>query len=399
MASALNGLTVLDLTGMGPAAMAAGMLGDMGADVIKVSTPPGASSKGVGAGIDFLEGIDAPAYLDSLRNKKNIGINLKPETGKRLLRQLAEKADVLIEAFRPGVMDRLGVGYDALSSLNPRIIYCSVSGYGQDGPYRDLPGHDANYAAMSGALSLIGHSEDEPPVFAENILADITTAVLHATIGILAAVCARDKTGRGQHVDISMTDGALFSLGSVPEVAEYLMGGNAPKRGQTLFGGAQPCYSVYRTADNKYLTIGTLEPHFWKRFCKTIEREDLVAKQYAPSPQKEQVFEELRRIFVMKTRDEWFDFLTEADVPVGKVLGIDEAFSDPHMLHRRMIIEVDHNRYGKMKQIGFPIKFSDTPWQVQLPGARLGDHTDEVLTGLGLSPEEIQKLRDDAVVC
>ena len=195
MATALNGIKVLDLTGMGPSSFAAGMLGDMGADIIKISTPPGASNKGVGAGIEFIEGIDAPAFFDTPRNKKNIGINFKTDSGKKLFHQLAKTADVVLEAFRPGVMDRLGIGYEAVSKENPRIIYCSVSGFGQTGPYRDLPGHDANYAAMGGALGLIGHSEDTPPVMVENILADMTTAVLQAVIGILMAIIARENTG------------------------------------------------------------------------------------------------------------------------------------------------------------------------------------------------------------
>lgn len=390
---------MLDLAGMGPASMAAGMLGDMGAEVIKVSSPPGASDKGVGAGIDFIEGVDAPAYLDSLRNKKNIGINLKAEAGKDLFLRLARTTDVVIESFRPGVVDRLGVGYDALSKTNPRLILCSVSGYGQSGPYRDLPGHDANYAAMSGVLGLVGYSEDEPPVLVENILADITAAVLQTVIGVLGAICARERTGRGQHVDISMTDGAMFSLSSVPEVAAYLLGGTVPRRGEALFGGAQPCYAVYQTSDGKHLSIGALEPHFWRKLCRAIDREDLIPSQYAPDPKRQEVFSELRRIFRTRPRDEWFELLTGADVPVGKVLGVDEAFSAENTAARQMIVEVDHPRYGKTKQIGFPIKFSDTPWEIRLGGARLGDHTDEVVSGLGYTSEEIRRLRQGGVIC
>ncbi len=399
MTLALKGIRLLDLTGMGPASFAAGMLADMGADVTKISTPPGASDKGVGAGIDFIEGVEASAFYDTPRNKKNIGINLKAESGKKLFFQLIDTADVVLEAFRPGVMDRLGIGYEKASQRNPRIIYCSVSGYGQTGPYRDLPGHDANYAAMGGALGLIGYSADEPPVMAENFIADMTTAVLQAAIGILTAIIAREKTGKGQQVDVSMSDGVLFILSCLPEIAEYLMGGAIPQRGNTLFGGSQPCYAVYKTADGKYLSIGTLEPHFWKRLCRALGRDDLIAKQYAPSPLKEEVFKELRSVFQTKSRNEWFDLLTEADVPVGKVLGIDETCNDPHMQHREMIIEVDHTRWGKSKQIGFPIKFSNTPWQMRIPGARLGEHTDEVLSELGYPPEEIEKLRKDRVVC
>ncbi len=399
MASALEGIKVLDLAGMGPAFLAATMLGDMGAEVIKINTPPGASSRGIGAGIEFIEGVDAPAFLDTLRNEKNIGLNLKSEAGKRIFRELAKTSDVIIESFRPGVMDRLGIGYAAISEINRGIIFCSISGYGQSGPYRDLPGHDANYAAMGGALGLIGHSEKEPPVLAQNIIADITTAVLQTVIGVLAALRARDRTGRGQRVDISMTDGVLFTLSAVPEVGEYLLKGTVPKRGQTLFGGSQPCYAVYETSDRGYISLGALEPHFWQNFCKAIGREDLIPLQYAPSPRKEEVFETLRTIFRSRPRDEWFDLLSRADVPVGKVLGIDEVFSDPHVRHRRMVMEVDHPRWGKAREIGFPIKFSETPCRVRIPAARIGDHTEEVLSTLGYSPEAIQKLRAEGAVC
>ena len=191
MASALSGIKVLDLAGIGPASFAAMMLGDMGADVLKINMPPGASDRGVGGGMTFVDGFDP----GTIRNKRNMAINLKTEAGQRLFHQLAETSDIIIEAFRPGVMDRLGVGYEAISKINPRVIFCSVSGYGQDGPYRDLVGHDNNYAAMGGALGLIGYSADEPPVLVQTVLADMTTGVMQSTIGILLAICAREVSG------------------------------------------------------------------------------------------------------------------------------------------------------------------------------------------------------------
>ncbi len=397
MKSALEGIKVLDITGMGPASYAAQILGDMGAEVIKISQPPKNASRGVGQGVEFMKGMDASVSFDTLRNKKNVGINLKTETGHGLFSRMAESSDVIIESFRPGVMDRLGLGYEEMARINPKIIYCSVSGYGQDSPYRDLPGHDANYAGMGGALAMIGDSKDTAPVFAQNIVADYTTAILQAAIGILLAVCARERTGRGQLVDISMTDGVLSTLNIVPEAMDFLLRGVVPKRGEGLFSGTQPWYSVYQTADDKYITLCPLEPHFWQNMCRAIDREDLIARQY--SQEQDEIFEELRPIFRNKTRDEWFDLLAKADVPVGKVMDVDEIFSEPHVIHRQMVVDVDHPRYGKMKQLGFPIKFSDTPWQIQIPPARLGEHTDEVVSGLGYSTEEIQKLREDGDVC
>lgn len=399
MISALTGTKVLDLTGMGPASIAAMMLGDMGADVIKISMPPKAGDRGVGGGIDFDELPERPAFdLECLRNKKNLALNLKTEAGQDLFYKLAETADVIIESFRPGVMDRLGVGYETVAQKNPGIIFCSVSGYGQNGPYRDLPGHDANYAGMGGALGLVGNSKDEPPVIAQNTFADMTGAILQTVIGILSAICARGNTGKGQLVDISMTDSAVFTLSTIPEVAEYLLRGTVPQRGETIFGGTQPWYSVYRTADNKYLSLCPLEPHFWENLCKALDREDLIAYLYDMGPRRDALYEELREIFRTKTRDEWFELLSKADVPVGKIQDIDEVFSDPHVRHRQMVIEVDHPQYGKVKQIGFPVKLSDTPWEVRIPVALMGEHTGEVLSELGCSEDEINKLREEGVV-
>jgi crotonobetainyl-CoA:carnitine CoA-transferase CaiB-like acyl-CoA transferase len=273
-----------------------------------------------------------------------------------------------------------------------------VSGYGQDSPYRDLVGHDNNYAAMGGALGLIGYSAEEPPVLVQTVLADMTTGVLQSAVGILLAICARERTGRGQQVDISLTDGVVFLLNGMPEVSEYLMSGTVPQRGQGIFGGNQPAYTVYQTKDNKYVTIGCLEPHFWRNLCSALDREDLVPHQYASSPKKEEVFEELKQIFRTKNRDEWFELLSKAEVPVGKVLETDEVFSDPNVLHRQMIFEMDHPKFGKMKQIGQPIKLSDTPWKVRMPAASLGEHTDEILTGQGYSQSDIDALRRDGIV-
>ncbi len=402
MASALSGIKVIDLAGLGPSAIAAMMLGDMGADVLKIDLPPGGGSRGVGEGLPFFpedaeETEKMTAYMATNRNKKNMALNLRSEAGQAIFHKLAKEYDVIIEAFRPGVMDRMNVGYQTLSQINPRIIYCSVSGYGQTGPYRSFPGHDANYAGMGGVLGLIGESKEGAPVIALNIVADVAVAVLQAVIGILLAVCARERTGRGQHVDISMTDGVVSLLIGIPGAGEYLYNGIVPQRGETMTSGTQPFYSVYQTKDNKYLTLCPIEPRFWGNLCRAIGREDFAPHQF-DSNKKDEIYAELRKIFLTRTRDEWFDSLTQADVPVGKVLELDELFSDPQVLHRQMVVDVDHPKFGKVKQIGISIKLSDTPGEIRSLGVTLGKNTTEVMSGLGYSSAEIEELRGQGVI-
>lgn len=402
MASALSGIKVLDMTGLGPSSIAAMMLGDMGAEVIKIDLPPGGGSRGVGEGIPFMpteeEEIErVNAWTATNRNKKSVAINLRTEAGQRVFQKLTQTSDVIIESFRPGVMDRMNAGYQAISKINPRIIYCSVSGYGQTGPYRNFPGHDANYSGMGGVLGLTGESKEGRPVIALNIVADIAVAVFEAVIGILLAVCARERTGRGQHVDISMTDGVVSLLIGVPGAVEYLYTKALPQRGETMTSGNHPYYAVYQTKDNKYLTVCPIEPRFWGNLCRVIGREDLTPQQFDPSKGAE-LRSQLSRIFLTKSRDEWFEILTKADVPVGKVLEMDELFSDPQILHRQMIMELDHPKFGKVQQIGIGIKLSDTPGAARALAHRLGQDTSEVLSGLGYSQSEMNDLRQQGAI-
>lgn len=402
MASALSGIKVLDMAGMGPSSLAAMMLGDMGAEVLKIDLPPGGGSRGVGDGLAFVpenqeEADRITAWTAVNRNKKSLAINLRTEAGQKLFQKIAETSDVIIEAFRPGVMDRMNAGYQAISQINPRIIYCSVSGYGQTGPYRSFPGHDANYVAMGGVLALTGESADGRPIIALNIVADIAVAVYQAVIGILLGICARERTGRGQHVDISMTDGVVHILHMVPGAVEYLRSKVVPKRGETMTSGTQPFYAVYETKDNKYLSLCPIEPRFWANMCRALGKEDLIPHQFDPG-KKDELFAQLRPIFLTKSRDEWFDFLTKADVPVGKVLELDELFTDPQVLARQMVIELDHPRFGKIKQIGIGIKLSDTPGEVRSLAHPLGHDTNEVLAAAGYSQPEIDDLRQQGVI-
>ena len=403
MASALSGIKVIDVCGMGPASLVSMTMGDMGAEVVKVDMPPGGGHKGVGDGLVYLpEKEDEAAKMTAFgaldRNKKKVAINMRTEAGQAVFQRLAKASDVVIEGFRPGVMDRMNVGYPALSKINPRIIYCAVSGFGQTGPYRNYPGHDGNYAGFGGVLGLTGDRVDGPPIMALNIVADMAVAYLNTLIGILLAVCARERTGKGQMVDISMMDGVVGLLAGIPGPVEYPYTGVVPKRGDTLTSGTSPFYAVYETKDKKYLSICPIEPRFWANMCKVLGREDLIPHEFAPSPKKEEMMRDLRNIFLSKTRDEWFDILIKADVPVGKVLDIDEVFKDPQVLARQMVVDIAHPKFGKVKQVGISIKLSDTPGSIRTLAVPLAHDTEEVMSGLGYSKDEIKKLRGEGAI-
>ena len=403
MASALSGIRVIDTCGFGPASLAAMTMGDMGADVIKVEMPPGGGHKGVGEGLvyypeqqDEADRMVAHAAMD--RNKKKVSINMRTEAGQAVFQKLAKTSDVILESFRPGVMDRMNVGYAALSKLNPRVIYCAVSGYGQTGPYRNYVGHDGNYAGFGGILGMTGDQVGGRPVMALNIVADMAVAYLNALAGILMAVYAREKTGKGQMVDISMMDGVIGMLAGVPGAVEYPYSGVKPVLGDTLTSGNNPYYAVFETKDKKYLSVCPIEPRFWANMCKGLGREDLIPHEFATSPKKDEIMADLRKIFLSKTRDEWFATLVKDDVPIGKVLEIDEVFEDPQAKARQMVLEVPHPKFGKVKQVGISIKLSDTPGSIHRLSVPQSHDTDEVMSSLGYSKDEIKKLRGEGAI-
>ena len=403
MALALSGIRVIDTCGFGPASLAAMTMADMGSDVIKVEMPPGGGHRGVGEGLVYYpeqedEAARMVAHSAMDRNKKRVAINMRTESGQAVFQRLAKSSDVVLESFRPGVMDRMNVGHAALSKINPRLIYCAVSGYGQTGPYRNYVGHDGNYAGFGGILGMTGDRTGGPPVMALNIVADMAVAYLNGLVGILLALYAREKTGRGQMVDISMMDGVIGLLAGVPGAVEYPYSGALPVRGETLTSGNNPYYSVYETKDKKWLSICPIEPRFWANMCKAIGREDLIPHEFAAGAKKDEVMADLRRIFLTKTRDEWFDMLAKEDVPVGKVLDIDEVFKDPQALARQMVLDVAHAKFGKIKQVGISIKLSDTPGSIRSLAVPLSHNTEEVMSGLGYSKDEIQKLRGEGAI-
>ena len=400
---ALEGVRTLDLSMLVPGAFCAMLLGDLGADVLKIEAPGATEFRRSVRASALEENRKAAAYYAPDRNKKSIVLNLKSEAGREIFYRLSRRADVIVEGFRPGVAKRLRIDYETINDLNPRIVYCSLSGYGQDGPYRAFPGHDVNYIAMAGVLGLIGSNEGLPAI-PLNLVADFAGAALYGAMGVLAALVARNKTGKGQYVDVAYMDGAIslmtwFDCG-------YFFDGSTLKRGESWLHGAYPYYGVYETKDGRHITIGCLEPHFWENLCRFLGKEEYAPYHFAlehtfhkPEGNKwNEIHSSLREIFLTKTRDEWFELLIRNDVPVGKVYTPDEVFSDPQVLHRQMVIEVEHPTLGKVKQVGIAPKLSSTPGKVRSLSPLPGQHTDEVLQELGYREEEIGNLRREGVV-
>ena len=398
---AVEGIKVLDLSRAVPGSFCTMILGDLGAEVLKVEALEVTGF--VGSGRSPKEGGREAAYFAPNRNKKSIGLNLRSEAGRQIFYRLAQQTDIIVEGFRPGVAKRLGVDYDTINRMNPKIIYCALSGYGQDGPYHTFPGHDINYISMTGVLGLIG-SREGPPVIPLNLVADFAGASLYGAIGILAALVARSRMGKGQYVDIGYIDGVIALMGYYGR--SYFLNGTMPKRGETWFHGAYPYYGVYETKDGKYITIGCIELHFWENLCRLLGREDYIPYHFASEhsfygPEDEEwkeICSYLKQTFLTKTRDEWFELLSQNDIPVGKVYTLDEVFTDPQVLHRQMVIEVEHPTLGKIKQVGIAPKLSGTPGKVRSLAPLLGEHTDEVLQKVGYSREEIENLRQEGVV-
>ena len=395
MSSPLEGIMILDLSRVAPGAYCAMILGDLGADVLKIEQPPKPGL--LGSGLSPIgDGAEREAAYNALnRNKRSMVLNLKSVEAKEIFFKLVERADVVLEGFRPGVVKRLGIDYDTVKERNPKIVYCSITGYGQDGPYRDLPGHDLNYISIPGILSLIG-KKGGPPTIPSNLMADYAGGGMHAALGILAALMARERTGKGQFVDIAMADGVLSMMSR--EFSMYLSSGVLPKRGETLLTGAAPDYNVYETKDGKYISVACLEPQFWENLCTTLDREDLIAHQ-RNEEKKEEIFSAFSDIFRTKTRDEWIHILQEKNVCIAPVNTLDEVLTDPQVLHRRMVVDIDSPEGGKViKQVGISVKLSETPGEIRSLAPLLGQHTEDVLTDLGYSMDRIAEMRDKKVI-
>ena len=399
MSGPLEGIRVLELTRVGPGAYCTMMLADMGAEVLKVEMPPSDKLPGSGASPPA----DQPKQLATSltnRNKRSLTLNLKSPSGRKVLHRLAKDFDVLVEGYRPGVMKRLGGDYETLHGINPRLVYCSLSGYGQDGPYKNYPGHDLNYLSLGGILNLLGEP-DRRPAIPLNIIADYAGASLHGALGIMFALFARERTGEGQHVDVSYLDTTIALLAATPNVRDYFSNGVVPGRGKGVFAGDYAYYGVYKTKDDRLITIACTEPWLWENFCDAVERphlKDCAMKagdfSRPAGAEHDRARQELEPLFLTKTREEWFDLLIRADVCVGKVYDVPEVFQDPQVRHRQMALELDHPEAGRVTQAGIPIKLSETPGGFRNFAPSIGADVDEVLCDAGYSESEIAELRE-----
>lgn len=384
----LKGTRVLDLSRLLPGPYCTLLLADLGANVIKIEEP----GKG-----DYMRELIPGVYEAVNRNKRSVTLNLKNKEGCEILYKMARNADVLVESFRPNVTTRIGIDYPKIKKINNSIIYCSISGYGQDGPYKDRPGHDINYLGIAGALSIPGEINTKPGRPGLPI-GDLSSG-LFAAFSILAAIMLRGKTGRGQYIDVAMTDG-LISWTSV-RAGDFLLGGTAPTQ-ENEMGHLSPSNAVFQTKDKKRMTIGAVENDFWVKLCQALNlNEFLESEDYRTNIKRvkkgKEIYRRLQSLFLTKTRDEWIRILDESGVPCGPVYSFHETFEDPHVKQRKLFTQIQYGREKFLRQVRFPVKFSDYEPRIYYPPPEMGEHTESILLEEGFSKEEIEGLRKRGV--
>lgn len=387
----LDGIKVLDMTRLAPGPFCTMVLGEFGADVLRIEQPIGLPQNEEERNAQKR----ASAFNPLNRNKRSIALDLMQAEAQQVVYKLTETADVYVEGFRPGRVEEMGVDYETLSKINPRLVYCSISGYGQDGPYRGLVGHDINYISFGGALGVIGQAGG-PPVIPSNIVGDYGGGGLLAAMSILSALMVRDRTGRGQYVDISMTDGVLYLLASL--TTNFMAQGTVPQRGTDRLNGGLPQYNVYECADGKYLSVGCLEDRFFDNLVRALGRDDFVGHVGDPA-QREEQFTFFREAFKAKSCDDWFDeLILQGDIAVGKVNDLAEVFRDPQILQRQMLVDAGEWNGETVKQVGIGPKLSKTPGSIRALGPFVGEHTDTVLSDLGYGDDDVARMRERGLV-
>ncbi len=385
----LEGIRVLDLSRLLPGPYCTMLLADLGAEVIKIETPllgdymrlipPFVENPATGETI-------SAAYLMVNRNKKSVALNFRNGRGKDIFMQLTRSADVVVETFRPGAVDRWGIGYEAVRAVNPGVVYCSLSGYGQTGPYRDRAGHDLNYIALGGLLDVNGAAGGPPTPPAVQI-ADLSGGML-AAISILAALVGRGKSGEGRYLDVSLFDAALSWTGTI--IGGSFAAGAKLERGKLQLNGGMACYNVYETQDGEYLTLGAIEPHFWMAFCKAVEREDLNTRQYDYDS-----IPDVAAIIKTRSLADWLTFFEKIDACIEPVRDYGAVFDNPQVRHRGLASKMDVPGLGPIPHIGSVFVFAGSS---NAPPPRLGEHTQEMLTAIGMSDNEINQLEETGVI-
>jgi crotonobetainyl-CoA:carnitine CoA-transferase CaiB-like acyl-CoA transferase len=395
MARALDGIRIIDFSKALAGPYCTMLLADMGAEVIKVEMP-GSGDDSRGWGPPFIDG-ESAYFLSINRNKKSITLNLKDNKAKEIALKIIEKADIVLESNRPGVMTKLGLDYETVKKINPGIIYCSISGFGQTGPYSKRPGFDQVIQGYGGIMGLTGE-KGGGPLKVGIAVTDIATGMFAAT-GILTALYHRERTGQGQHVDASMLDGQVSWL--TYQAGRYLASGNVPQR----IGSAHPLIVPYQDfeASDGFINIAAGNDNLWKKFCAVTDLSDIADDpKFATNPKRVENRDEVVAIvskkIKTKTMQEWLDILNDEGVPCGPIYTVDQIFNDPQVLAREMLVEVDHPKCGKIQVTGSPIKLSETPAEITTHPPMLGEHNSSILQEFGFSEEDITKLKEDKVI-
>jgi crotonobetainyl-CoA:carnitine CoA-transferase CaiB-like acyl-CoA transferase len=385
----LAGLKILDLTRLLPGPVCTLHLADLGAEVIKIEdTGQGDYARTMGLGA--APGQDSFFFRVVNRNKRGLRLDLKQAAGVEVFLRLAREADAIVESFRPGVVDKLGVGWTAVKAINPRIVYCAITGYGQDGPWRDRAGHDLNYIATSGVLDQIGIA-DGPPAIPNLQIGDLLGGALTATMGVLAALIGAKATGQGRYVDVSMTD-ASFAHAYTGLLSVLARGQTLPRGTDDLTGGL-PGYSLYRTQDDRYMAVGALEPKFWNVFCAAIGRPELTPYGLARGEEGAHTRRELEALFASRPLAHWAELFDGVDCGVTPVLSFDEAMDQPQLRARGMLVE-----HAGVRQFALPFKLSDFDFAVRQSAPAPGADTDEILRAAGYADQDIEALRAAGVI-
>ena len=376
---ALSGITVLDLSRLLPGPFCSMILADHGARVISVEDKR------------FMK---EDLFITTVnRNKEHMSLNLKTPEGKAIFFCLVKKTDVLLEGFRPGVVNRLGIDYDTVCGINPKIIYCSITGYGQTGPCRNRAGHDVNFLGYSGVLDLMGE-QGRPPFIPGVQVADIAGGGMNAAIGVLLALWARERTGKGQYIDISMTDGMVSLLPLTLFLYQHT--GEVPKRGESPLSHRYAFYNTYETADGRHLSIGAVEKRFWNQLCEHLEVPEYAPLQY-DEDRRQEILKFMRTTFKKKTLAEWEAELENLDVCWGPIRNLKEVLQDPLFREREMVIDAQQKKGEKTTTLGIPIKLSETPGTIRTPPVGFGESTVSILQELGYSEDQIKMFADAGV--